>query len=122
MTLHESFSEKSPVFKLNMPGTQTCLMDGNKMKTADMYGCFLWAKSTQVANDGKPVYLTYEPLSTAIRFKLKAKATTIIERIELATKDANVALSGEFTVNLAGDKPVISIPDFSVVSTSLQSK
>ncbi|MCF0187523.1 MAG: fimbrillin family protein, partial [Bacteroidaceae bacterium] len=103
------FSATNPTFELNMPSEQTCMVAGTTpvMTTADMYACFMYAKSLNVQNGTSPVKLKYTPFSTAIRFTLRGPDTQLsastvdIERIRLIGP-SGTALSGKFQVKLGG--------------------
>ena len=99
------FSATNATFELNMPATQTCIVEGATpvMTTADMWACFMYAKTPDVANGTTPVNLRYTPLSTAIRFTLRGPNVqgqkVEVSRIRLIGP-SDAALTGKFNVNL----------------------
>ncbi|MCF0187470.1 MAG: fimbrillin family protein, partial [Bacteroidaceae bacterium] len=108
----DGFSATNATFQLNMPVTQNCVVEGTTpvMKTADMDACFMYARHTGVENGTSPVTLQYKPLSTAIRFILRGPenaGTVTVTRIRLIGP-SGTALSGQFTVNLTGETPVVT--------------
>ena len=106
-------------FKLTMPEVQRLKVEapesGNVLKCyPDMDACFMTAKTTGVAN-GSDVLLHYTPLSTAVRFTLKAsdQVTTsfTVSQIKLKAYDASgtaMPITGDFTIDLNGDSPVVT--------------
>lgn len=102
-------SQESTVKEL---GTDTGIFGVNP----DMDACFMYAKTLKVDN-GSVVNLGYHPLSTAIRFTMHGPLSTtggsgqdpvVITKIVLQAP-AGVAISGDFTVELSGDKPVVTL-------------
>ena len=98
-------------FNLNMPSVQTCIVEGTgsslKMTTADMYACFMWAKTAGVQR-GATVNLRYNPLSTAIRFKLKGNANIPVTVTQIRLYGPRgTAISGKFSVDLSSGDPVV---------------
>ena len=106
-------------FKLTMPEVQRLKVEapasGSVLKSyPDMDACFMTAKTTGVAN-GSDVLLHYTPLSTAVRFTLKAsdQVTTsfTVSQIKLKAYDASgtaMPITGDFTIDLNGDSPVVT--------------
>ncbi|MCF0159385.1 MAG: hypothetical protein HUJ99_01220 [Bacteroidaceae bacterium] len=99
-------------FNLNMPSVQTCLVEGTgsslKMTTADMYACFMWARTPNVQR-GQTVNLRYKPLSTAIRFKLKGNANIPVTVTQIRLYGpTGTALSGKFSVDLSSGEAIVT--------------
>ena len=106
-------------FNLTMPEVQRLKVEapasGSVLKSyPDMDACFMTAKTTGVAN-GSDVLLHYTPLSTAVRFTLKAsdQVTTsfTVSQIKLKAYDASgtaMPITGDFTIDLNGDSPVVT--------------
>lgn len=106
-------------FKLTMPEVQRLKVEapasGSVLKSyPDMDACFMTAKTTGVAN-GSDVLLHYTPLSTAVRFTLKAsdQVTTsfTVSQIKLKAYDASgtaMPITGDFTIDLTGNSPVVT--------------
>ena len=107
-------------FNLTMPDVQRMIVkapeSGNVLKCyPDMDACFMTAKKTGVAN-GDDVLLHYTPLSTAVRFTLKAssqvKTSLTVTRIMLKAYDASgkaMPITGDFALDLTGDSPVVTV-------------
>lgn len=106
-------------FKLTMPEVQRLKVEapasGMELKSyPDMDACFMTAKKLGVAN-GSDVLLHYTPLSTAVRFTLKAsdQVTTsfTVSQIKLKAYDASgtaMPITGDFTIDLTDDSPVVT--------------
>ena len=106
-------------FKLTMPEVQRLKVEapasGMELKSyPDMDACFMTAKKLRVAN-GSDVLLHYTPLSTAVRFTLKAsdQVTTsfTVSQIKLKAYDASgtaMPITGDFTIDLTGNSPVVT--------------
>ena len=107
-------------FKLTMPEVQRLKVEAPASGTTvlksypDMDACFMTAKTTGVAN-GSDVLLHYTPLSTAVRFTLKAsdQVTTsfTVSQIKLKAYDASgtaMPITGDFTIDLTGNSPVVT--------------
>lgn len=106
-------------FNLTMPEVQRLKVEapasGSVLKSyPDMDACFMTAKTTDVAN-GSDVLLHYTPLSTAVRFTLKAsdQVTTsfTVSQIKLKAYDASgtaMPITGDFTIDLTGGSPVVT--------------
>ena len=107
-------------FKLTMPEVQRLKVEAPASGTTvlksypDMDACFMTAKMTGVAN-GSDVLLHYTPLSTAVRFTLKAsdQVTTsfTVSQIKLKAYDASgtaMPITGDFTIDLTGNSPVVT--------------
>ena len=106
-------------FNLTMPEVQRLKVEapasGSVLKSyPDMDACFMTAKTTGVAN-GSDVLLHYTPLSTAVRFTLKAsdQVTTsfTVSQIKLKAYDASgtaMPITGDFTIDLTGNSPVVT--------------
>ncbi len=101
-------------FNLKMPASQDNVIDAINVAKPDMDACFMWAKTTGVDN-GSDVNLAYHPLSTAIRFTIQGpdaatggtnQDAAIIQKIVL---HAPVAIAGDFTVDLSGDTPKVTL-------------
>ena len=99
-------------FSLTMPNVQRDQVEvGNTLARADMNACFMVARTTGVPN-GADVPLTYQPLSTALRFTLRGPSASvagvdskvIISKVVLR---ADVPIAGDFTVDLSGAKPQV---------------
>lgn len=104
-------------FYLTMPNVQRDLLTGTSAQ-ADMNACFMSARTAGVAN-GSTVDLRYQPLSTAIRFKLQGpseagqggevyKDEVIVSKIVLHAP-SGTAIAGDFIADLAGEKPSITL-------------
>lgn len=103
-------------FSLTMPNVQRDQVEvGNTLARADMNACFMVARTTGVPN-GADVPLTYQPLSTALRFTLRGPSASlagvdskvIISKVVLR---ADVPIAGDFTVDLSGTKPQVQAGD-----------
>lgn len=103
-------------FSLTMPNVQRDQVEvGNTLARADMNACFMVARTTGVPN-GADVPLTYQPLSTALRFTLRgpsaslagAESKVIISKVVLR---ADVPIAGDFTVDLSGATPQVQAGD-----------
>lgn len=106
-------------FNLTMPEVQRLKVEapasGMVLKSyPDMDACFMTAKKLGVAN-GSEVLLHYTPLSTAVRFTLKAsdQVTTsfTVSQIKLKAYDASgtaMPITGDFTIDLTGNSPVVT--------------
>lgn len=103
-------SVQGTTFHLTMPNVQreTLEFRENDQKAyADMNACFMQAVSKNVPN-GKDVNLTYEPLSTAIRFTLRGPSygegqlgsKVIINKVVLKA-DQTQTIAGDFTVDMS---------------------
>lgn len=98
-------SVQGTTFHLTMPNVQRETLeqvdDKNVKAYADMNACFMKAVSEGVAN-GDVVNLTYEPLSTAIRFTLHGPqmigSEVIISKVVLK---ADKPIAGDFTVDMS---------------------
>lgn len=106
-----SFDET--IVTLTMPSEQhqivTTQSDGTTLDNPDMDACFMYAKRTGVTS-GETVNLVYSPLSTSIRFTLQGSENSeemTIQKVVLHAAD-DVALAGDFTVDLSGDKPTVT--------------
>ena len=95
-------------FRLTMPNVQYDILDNeDNTAYADMNACFMGAVSKNVPN-GHDVNLTYEPLSTAIRFTLRGPLSgdphvqtdseVIINKVVLK---ADQPIAGDFTVDMS---------------------
>lgn len=100
----DNASVQGTTFSLTMPNVQReTLEPGDTKANADMNACFMKAVSEGVAN-GHDVHLTYEPLSTAIRFTLHGPSqgvgltnSVIINKVVLK---ADQSIAGDFTVDM----------------------
>ena len=112
-------SVQGTTFHLTMPNVQREtleLRDNSKTQKAyaDMNACFMRAVSRGVPN-GHDVNLTYEPLSTAIRFTLRGPSggvetgheVTIIKVVLKAAPDQTIA--GDFTVDMSTPEPTVKL-------------
>lgn len=112
-------SVQGTTFHLTMPNVQREtleLRDNSKTQKAyaDMNACFMRAVSRGVPN-GHDVNLTYEPLSTAIRFTLRGPSggvetgheVTINKVVLKAAPDQTIA--GDFTVDMSTPKPTVKL-------------
>lgn len=99
-------------FTLTMPNVQRDQVEvDNQTAHADMNACFMVARTTGVPN-GAEVPLTYQPLSTALRFTLRGPSASmagtdskvIISKVVLR---ADVPIAGDFTVDLSGATPQV---------------
>lgn len=106
----DNASVQGTTFHLTMPNVQreTLEFRENDQKAyADMNACFMQAVSKNVPN-GKDVNLTYEPLSTAIRFTLRGPSygegqlgsKVIINKVVLKA-DQTQTIAGDFTVDMS---------------------
>lgn len=104
----DNASVQGTTFSLTMPNAQNDILKlgGRKSKAyADMNACFMGAVSKGVTN-GSEVNLTYTPLSTAIRFTLRAPSSAegqtdsevIISQVVLK---ADQPIAGDFTVDMS---------------------
>ncbi len=92
-------------FSLTMPNVQReTLEPGDTKANADMNACFMKAVSEGVAN-GHDVHLTYEPLSTAIRFTLHGPSAAVGKISEVVISKvvlkADMPIAGDFTVDMS---------------------
>lgn len=96
-------------FSLTMPNVQRETLkqvdDKNVKANADMNACFMKAVSEGVAN-GHDVHLTYEPLSTAIRFTLHGPSAAVGQTnsevaISKVVLKADQSIAGDFTVDMS---------------------
>lgn len=99
-------------FSLTMPNRQyeTVSTDNNLAKP-NMDACFMYAVTKGVQN-GSDVNLGYEPLSTAIRFKLLGPTSTQDNQtvtVSSVVLHAPVAIAGDFTVNLSSGEPSVEL-------------
>lgn len=101
-------------FSLTMPNVQRDPVQlDNKKAYADMNACFMGAVSKEVPN-GSEVNLTYEPLSTAIRFTLRGPSASegqtnsevIISKVVLK---ADKPIAGDFTVDMSAETPTVEL-------------
>ena len=118
VTTADGYSAANPVFSLNMPNVQTCKVAGNVpvMTTADMYACFMYAKAMNEVRSNDPINLRYKPISTAIRFTIKAnEGVSTIAKIELTCTNQKIA--GPFTVNLSDETDLQVTPGANAVNT-----
>ena len=98
-------SVQGTTFSLTMPNVQReTLEPGDTKANADMNACFMKAVSEGVAN-GHDVHLTYEPLSTAIRFTLRGPSSGVgqiseVTIIKVVLK-ADKPIAGDFTVDMS---------------------
>lgn len=103
-------SVQGTTFHLTMPNVQYDILDNEDNKVyADMNACFMSAVSKEVAN-GDEVNLTYEPLSTAIRFTLRGPSSgdphvqpdskVIISKVVLKADQTQI-IAGDFTVDMS---------------------
>ncbi len=101
-------SVQGTTFHLTMPNVQYDILDNeDNTAYADMNACFMGAVSKNVPN-GHDVNLTYEPLSTAIRFTLRGPLSgdphvqtdseVIINKVVLK---ADQPIAGDFTVDMS---------------------
>lgn len=78
----------------------------------DMSACFMYAKTTEVAN-GAEVNLKYKPLSTAVRFKLLGPMDSSAEPVTVSYvrlyAPTGVSLSGMFNVDFRGDNEMPTV-------------
>lgn len=103
----DNASVQGTKFSLTMPNVQRETLeqvdDKNVKANADMNACFMKAVSEGVAN-GHDVHLTYEPLSTAIRFTLHGpsqgveNSEVVISKVVLK---ADQSIAGDFTVDMS---------------------
>ena len=100
----DNASVQGTKFSLTMPNVQReTLEPGDTKANADMNACFMKAVSEGVAN-GHDVHLTYEPLSTAIRFTLHGpsqgveNSEVVISKVVLK---ADQSIAGDFTVDMS---------------------
>lgn len=99
-------------FRLTMPNVQLDTLDRDNKAYADMNACFMKAVSKGVAN-GHDVHLTYEPLSTAIRFTLHGPSSgqghigeVVISQVVLR---ADKPIAGDFTVDMSTPTPTVTV-------------
>lgn len=100
-------------FRLTMPNVQIDTLDRDNKAYADMNACFMKAVSKEVAN-GHVVNLTYEPLSTAIRFTLHGPSDgqgqigskVVISQVVLK---ADKPIAGDFTVDMSTPTPTVTV-------------
>lgn len=100
-------------FRLTMPNVQIDTLDRDNKAYADMNACFMKAVSKEVAN-GDVVNLTYEPLSTAIRFTLHGPSDgqgqigskVVISQVVLK---ADKPIAGDFTVDMSTPTPTVTV-------------
>lgn len=113
----DNASVQGTKFSLTMPNVQRETLeqvdDKNVKAYADMNACFMKAVSEGVAN-GDVVNLTYEPLSTAIRFTLHGPSqgvenseVTIIKVVLKA--DPSQSIAGDFTVDMSTETPTVTV-------------
>lgn len=109
-------SVQGTTFSLTMPNVQRDILKLGSRKSkayADMNACFMGAVSKDVPN-GHDVNLTYEPLSTAIRFTLRGPSSAegqtdsevIISQVVLK---ANQPIAGDFTVDMSTPEPTVKL-------------
>lgn len=109
-------SVQGTTFSLTMPNVQRDILKLGSRKSkayADMNACFMGAVSKDVPN-GHDVNLTYEPLSTAIRFTLRGlspaegqtDSEVIISQVVLK---ANQPIAGDFTVDMSTPEPTVKL-------------
>ena len=111
----DNASVQGTTFHLTMPNVQreTLELRENGQKAyADMNACFMRAVSEDVPN-GKDVNLTYEPLSTAIRFTLRGPSsgleqTSEVTIIQVVLK-ADKPIAGDFTVDMSTPEPTVKL-------------
>ena len=112
----DNASVQGTTFHLTMPNAQTDILKLGSRKSkayADMNACFMGAVSKDVPN-GHDVNLTYEPLSTAIRFTLRGPSSAegqtdsevIISQVVLK---ANQPIAGDFTVDMSTPEPTVKL-------------
>lgn len=110
----DNASVQGTTFSLTMPNVQRdSVQSDNKKAYADMNACFMGAVRKDVAN-GSEVNLTYEPLSTAIRFTLRGPSSAegqtdsevIISQVVLK---ANQPIAGDFTVDMSTPEPTVKL-------------
>ena len=108
----DNASVQGTTFHLTMPNVQRDSVQlDNKKAYADMNACFMRAVSKEVAN-GSEVNLTYEPLSTAIRFTLRGPSSgvgmteVIISKVVLK---ADQYIAGDFTVDMSTKTPTVEL-------------
>ena len=111
----DNASVQGTTFSLTMPNVQYDILDNEDNKAyADMNACFMGAVSKDVPN-GHDVNLTYEPLSTAIRFTLRGPSAgvgqtdseVIISKVVLK---ADQTIAGDFTVDMSTGTPDVTVP------------
>ena len=106
----DNASVQGTTFSLTMPNVQYDILDNEDNKVyADMNACFMSAVSKDVPN-GHDVNLTYEPLSTAIRFTLRGPSSgdphvqtdseVIISKVVLKADQTQI-IAGDFTVDMS---------------------
>ena len=106
----DNASVEGTTFSLTMPNVQYDILDNEDNKVyADMNACFMSAVSKDVPN-GHDVNLTYEPLSTAIRFTLRGPLSgdphvqtdseVIISKVVLKADQTQI-IAGDFTVDMS---------------------
>ena len=106
----DNASVQGTTFSLTMPNVQYDILDNEDNKVyADMNACFMSAVSKDVPN-GHDVNLTYEPLSTAIRFTLRGPLSgdphvqtdskVIISKVVLKADQTQI-IAGDFTVDMS---------------------
>lgn len=106
----DNASVQGTTFHLTMPNVQYDILDNEDNKVyADMNACFMSAVSKDVPN-GHDVNLTYEPLSTAIRFTLRGPSSgdphvqtdseVIISKVVLKADQTQI-IAGDFTVDMS---------------------
>lgn len=100
----DNASVQGTKFSLTMPNVQReTLEPGDTKANADMNACFMKAVSEGVAN-GHDVHLTYEPLSTAIRFTLHGPSQGVDQTEVVISKvvlKADQFIAGDFTVDMS---------------------
>lgn len=108
----DNASVQGTKFSLTMPNVQLDTLDRDNKAYADMNACFMEAVSKGVAN-GHDVHLTYEPLSTAIRFTLHGPSSgqghigeVIISQVVLR---ADKPIAGDFTVDMSTPTPTVTV-------------
>lgn len=109
----DNASVQGTTFSLTMPNVQIDTLDRDNKAYADMNACFMKAVSKEVAN-GDVVNLTYEPLSTAIRFTLHGPSDgqgqigskVVISQVVLK---ADKPIAGDFTVDMSTPTPTVTV-------------
>lgn len=96
-------------FTLTMPNRQyETVSSDNSLAKPNMDACFMYAVTKGVQN-GSDVNLGYEPLSTAIRFKLQGADTNEDIAVSSVVLHAPVAIAGDFKVDLSSGEPSVSL-------------
>ncbi|MCF0187556.1 MAG: hypothetical protein HUJ98_13850, partial [Bacteroidaceae bacterium] len=110
-------------FNIKVQEQQTCLVSTGtepKMTTADMYACYMYAKTTGVKK-GDPVNLKYVPFSTAIRFRLSAPTDGSAVTISNITLTSPNPIAGKYTVDLTSVTADIKYPAVTAGSDAVKS-